>query len=192
MKNVIYMMVVAIAFLFASCNSDTKPTKPSAKKAVKSEQKKGKAKKKAPAKKMTKLQKEISEIPNAPKGKTTLFSIDRINNQKGSKSLLQKPHKIGSEKKVVIVGRAVDALTKKAAKDVYIEINGEKLLPTNYGGASKEFARTSKNPNYGKARFQTSLDASIFKKGTNTIKLVIVGAGGKYKFQPKRTYQIIK
>ena len=132
----------------------------------------------------------VNRIPINKSGKATRFQIFRMNEVMGEGKLLKAPYMLGN-KDLEIVGVAVDDVASSSAHSVYINLNGT-YIPTNYGGNSEGFAKTSGNPNYNRSSFRITIPNKKLKKGSNEIKVIVVGNNQKYKFVPQRVYKVFK
>jgi hypothetical protein len=186
MKLSMKILFLFLALAVVSCGGSGEQAQKNSSTSAQTATKKGPAKK-APK---SKLQSKLATIPLAKK--PTKFSIHRMNNRKGSNDLIANPYKLKANENLKVIGVAVDDIAQLPAKEVYLALNGNDIIPTNYGGNSAGFASSTKNPKYKKAGFQITIPYARFKKGKNEIKVIIVGANGKYKFVQPRVYSVMK
>lgn len=190
MKHIGLLLFLSLAFVITSCSSNEK--KHNAKKTSKTHQvKRSNNSKKSTKSAPNSATNQLAKIPLVKGGKGTRFSIDRLNERSGSNDLVKRPYRLKKGEDLKVVGKAVDDVANTVADAVYLKINGSKIIPTNYGGASKGFAK-SKNDPRNNAGFQINIKNKLLKKGKNTIQVIIVGKNRKYKFAPPRKYTVIK
>lgn len=121
----------------------------------------------------------------APAPFSTFFSIDTINDRE-----INQPNPWVTINRdvgfIIIRGWAVDAAARKAAKGVYLDIDG-KLYPAFYGISRKDIAERFKVPSYRYSGFERAIPVSDLGTGKHTLNLKILTRDRKTYYQPEQT-----
>jgi uncharacterized lipoprotein len=166
------LLVLLMIVMLAACGSDQTAKQPAAKKAPKTTKVKPKAAKKGPkvflppAVRKLKLSDDKYEM-----------NITRVNGEKAktfrSFDLTTKGGKC------TITGYAVDLTDKNVPKSIILTINDSKVHRGTIGRETALIADKFKSKAYLKAGFGVRVPYSSFKKGKNTVKIVVVDKDGK-------------
>ncbi len=89
---------------------------------------------------------------------------------------------------VNIGGWAIDWLNKEPAQAVYISINDEKYIRTQYNLESDFVNESYKSKEFGKVRFQGTIPSEFLAKAKNEIRLRIISVDNTHYYKSEPIY----